>query len=191
MKKIVIIASITAVAVLVIAFSAGIATGSVGGVDNHYKTGCGPCHGSTESTLGKLVMADTSEPTGALSNGPSTMKPSEKRTFAVALVAAPPGVSGGIDAAVEDSNGNKVGTMAGGQNTRARIGNQEINQKPLALSVTGRVYTFDWTAPTTPGTYTLYVASVAANGTGGPDFDSLPEGVRDGWFTESYTIKVQ
>lgn len=194
MKKLIIMTSIAVLSVLVIAFSAGIATGSLGGVAGKYKDGCGSCHGAAESPLGASVVIDNSEPTN--NGAPSHMSPGERRTFAVALAAAPPGPVGGIDAAVEASNGSKAGTMYGGINTRTYYGNQEIIHN-ATKAVTGRVFTFDWQAPTTPGTYTLYVVTLAGNGNGGPD-NNLPAGVGDAWFkyrgadgTEGYKIVVQ
>lgn len=192
MKKLLVIASALMLAILLAGLTAGAATASLGGVTNLYKTGCGGCHGDPSGpgadghgTGGAVIIADTN---GEIGQG--TQKAGTKETYVVALVGLLPGPFGGINAAVEDGGGNKAGTMAAGLNTAAKDYKKQIVQAPptQGRNVNGRVWTFDWTAPAVPGTYTLYAATVAANGIGsgigaGPD-------ATDFWFMGQYTITV-
>lgn len=190
MKKVLIIASALTLTVLLVALGAGVATASLGGVTNKYKTGCGPCHGNNggsgnggidgNGTGGVVVMTDTNG-----ENGSGTQKAGTKETYVVALVGLLPGPFGGINAAVENGSGTVSGAMTAGLNTAAKDYGKQIVQAPptAGRNINGRVFTFDWTAPATPGTYTLYAAVQAANGTGTPD-------ANDFWYKSQYTITV-
>lgn len=191
MKKVLIIASSLAVTVLVVAIGAGVATGSVGGINGKYKTGCTPCHGLEESPLGAVVVS-----------GPATLAPGQKGTYTVTMAALPPGPVGGMNAAVEDGSASKVGKMFAGTNTSVKSWEpKEVTHSAgapvVGKAVTGRVFTFDWQAPATPGSYRMYVVTMAGNGNGGYD-NTLPAGVGDAWFKyrdvngqEGFAVDVQ
>lgn len=193
MKKLLIAVATSALTILLVGTVVGSATGSLGGVSNRYKNGCAPCHG-VQGSLDKIGLANglaglPAAPTGeVVINGPAALKAGEKGTYQVVLLAMVPGPVGGFDAAVEDQYGSKAGTMTAGQNSKIRpsSGNQEVGHTPDlgGKAINGRVWTFDWTAPSTPGAYNLYVSALAANGNGGPD-------ALDFWYTKQLAIAVQ
>lgn len=187
MKKIIIIAASVVTVILISVMVSGIAVGSENGSKTGlYATGCAPCHGTTQGTLGTFII-----------DGPTTMAPGQTVTFNVKLVAMPVGPVGGIDAAVVDNNGAKAGTMAAVSNVQVKFGNEVTHIPTMNIPGVGnkpvneRMWSFDWTAPAMPGTYTLKMASNAANGDGKMNILPLPEGVNDTWYLGEHGITVE
>lgn len=193
MKKIIICVAVSLFAIVLVGSIVGSASAGMGGGAVGYyggnapgvKTGCIDCHGTTAGLAGQVVI-----------NGPTAMKAGETATFTIALIGAPPGPAGGIDAAIEQYNPEtgesvKADGLATGINTQYKAESKEITHaSALAFTpVNGRVWTFDWTAPA-EGSYTLYAVTVAANGNGRPDYDTLPKGVADGWYLGNQAITV-
>lgn len=186
MKKIL---TATGATVLIFLLGAAIAGGYPTGKTDKYRTGCGPCHGSQPGPAGKIEV-----------QAPAHMQAGITGTFYVALVAAPPGPIGGINAAVTDQYGNEMDGLAADQNTKVMTGGQgkpQITHKsidePLGLRLSaGRAWSFTWTPPadTPEGEYTLYIAANAANGDGRANFDLMPAGAGDAWYTHELKIHV-
>lgn len=182
MKKILVISGVLVTVVLISsAIVSGIAVGSESGsMTGKYATGCTPCHGTTQGTLGTVMIS-----------GPTAMAPGETATFDVKLAAMPLGPVGGIDAAVVDAGGAKAGTMTAGSNTQVKFGNEVTHVVTVASQpVNGRLWSFEWTAPAAPGTYTLKIAANAANGDRKQNLLPLPSGVNDTWYLGEQGITV-
>lgn len=177
MKKAVVVSLMLAAAILLIALTAGGALADGSGKSGMYATGCAPCHGSQAGLPSKVII-----------DGPTMLSPGQTGTFTVALIGAPPGLAGGIDAAITDSQGIKSGILAAGTNTK-NVDNQEIVQSE---SLNVRVWTFNWTAPPvdTMANFRLKISLVAANGDGAANYDQLPAGAGDAWYTAQQNIHV-
>ena len=109
---------------------------------------CSACHG------GGVV------PTVTLS-GPTTAQPGSSSSYVLTLSGGQQ-IRGGVD--VSASGGTLVDTNPSG--TTIRNG-ELIHVVPFAVDNTGAIsWTFDWQAPTAPGTYTLYGAAASTDGSG-------------------------
>lgn len=177
MKKAVLISLMLVAAVLLVAATAGGALAGSSGKSGLYATGCSPCHGSQPGPVGKVLI-----------NGPSMLSPGETGEFTVMLIGAPPGPRGGIDAAIVDNQGAKSGILAAGTNTK-NAGDQEVVHSG---SLSGRVWTFQWTAPQVDGmaNFRLQISVMAANGDGAANYDELPLGAGDAWYAAQQNIHV-
>lgn len=171
-----------------VAFGHGDGGGQITGL---YKTGCGPCHGRPLNNYEGNKLPDGSQAPYQLTiDGNNEITVGTTETYTVRLVAFPPNpITGGIDAAIENSSGVKDPGMAAGLNTQKVF--DEITHAPdltpwETTGTNGRIWQFTWT-PSAPGTYTLYVAANAANGdTRTNDIAVLwmntPDGLRDAWY---------
>lgn len=114
---------------------------------------CGACHpGPSASVFISL-------------SGPSSVAPGSTNTYAaqVSYLGSKMPTYWGFEAAVTDPANPtvKVGTMSTHDaNTKLHPGNQEVTHQNPQVDT----WTFDWTAPTTPGNYKLKAAGVAAWG---------------------------
>ena len=108
-------------------------------------SGCSGCHtGGSGTTTALLTPASTSVNTGT--------------TIAVTLKVTNTAMSyGGLDVSASG------GTLSAGSNTR--LATSEITHSAKQAMTSGSVtFNFNWTAPSTAGTYTLYAAGNAVNG---------------------------
>lgn len=91
---------------------------------------------------------------------PNSATPGSVNSIAVSITGGP-AVASGIDVAASDGT---LSVPAGA--TDIKLLNGEIVHAAPKPITTGAVdYTFDWTAPATNGTYTLYVAGMSSDGT--------------------------
>lgn len=192
MKKIIVAAILAVSAIVLTGVIVTAASGMSGGAPGNYKTGCTPCHGSQSGNLKNATPPGPDQPTGKVTiTGATQASVGQKETYSVQLdpSSLPLGVDGGIDAAIEDQNGNQVGGLAPGQNTKNPAPN--VDNEIVQSGTTSRSWTFDWT-PSASGTYTLYVAANAVNGDTLADGDSspLPYLARDHWYLSQLTITV-
>ncbi len=137
--------------------STSIALADSGGISGRSVAGCGDCHGTTQSSVTGVSLL----PVGTTS---VAMTPGETRNFqiAVAHTTAP---SGGVNISVKNASDVNVGTFTAGAGLRLTSG--ELTQSsPQPLSGTPRqvVFSFSWTAPATPGVYTMRAAGIVVNG---------------------------
>jgi PKD repeat protein len=112
-------------------------------------TNCGTCH-----------MGGTA-PTVAL-DGPATATPGSVNSYTFTITGGPGVVSGlGVSA----SGGTITDTNASGTTIlNGELVNSSANMMSMSGGMASISWTFDWTAPTTAGTYTLYAAGVSADG---------------------------
>ncbi len=94
-------------------------------------------------------------------SGPTTVLPGSSSSYVLTLSGGQQN-QGGVD--VSASGGTLVDTNP----TGTTISNGElIHVVPFAVDNNGAIsWTFDWQAPTAPGTYTLYGAAASTNGSG-------------------------
>lgn len=190
MKKILAISAGLVTVILLSVLVSGIAVGSENGSKTGlFATGCGAgigCHSPANGTPGAVII-----------DGPATMAAGQTATFNVKLVALPLGPVGGIDAAVVDGSGAKAGGMAAVSNVQVKFGNEVTHVPTMNIPAVGnkpvneRMWSFNWTAPSAPGTYTLKVAGNAANGDGKSNTLPLPAGVNDTWYLGEQGITVE
>ncbi len=110
------------------------------------------CHGNS---TGNTVVTVTPQ---YITN---IVAPGEARQF-TAVVAHPTQSKAGINVDIRNASGAIVGTMAAGTGTQDTSG--EITHNGKQDIVNGQcTFTFTWTAPNSPGTYTLRAAGNAVN----------------------------
>ena len=107
-------------------------------------------------------------PTVSLSavSGSTTVAPGSVTSYRFTLSGGP-AAGAGVDIAA--SNGTIIDTNASG--TRM-AGSELVHSTPNSMSGGSITWSFNWQAPTTPGTYTIYAAGMSTNGTGGTSGDS-------------------
>ena len=134
------------------------------GVTGRSTSGCGSCHGSSAS----------SSTTVAFSTSSTTVAPGDTITVYLSVTNSSQKAAG-LNVSASS------GTLAKGTNTA--LSKSEITHS-TATSMTSGVTTFDfeWTAPTTEGSVTLYGAGNAVNDNGSSS--------GDGWNTTTATITV-
>jgi len=109
-------------------------------------------------------------------SGPTTVQPGTISTFSFTVSGGQQN-SGGLD--VSASGGSLMNTQA---STRLQMGEIIHNQRASA-AVDGSVsWNFDWQAPVTLGSYTIYSAGLSTNGDGNATLDAVA--------TNAYTITV-
>lgn len=153
--------SLLCVVTMTIVFSHSV-LGNPNGVTGLSQTGCGSCHGSSQSPNTSVNLL----PIGTTS---VSMSPGETRTFQIAVGHASAPLSG-VNISIKNSGGSNVGTFTAG--TGLRLVNGELTHsspQPIGGSPRQTVYSFQWTAPTAAGTYTLRAAGNAVNGNGSDD----------------------
>ncbi len=143
------------VAILTMTSSFAFATG--GGISGQSQAGCGGvgCHGTTASPATTVSISGVS--------GSVTVPAGTQRPF-VALVAHASLPMAGVDISVKNGAGVNVGEFTAGAGLK--LMNGELTQDG-AQAITGTPrraqFSFVWTAPDQPGTYTLRVAGIAIN----------------------------
>jgi hypothetical protein len=133
---------------------------SSGGISGRSQNGCGGCHGS-QNTATTVSLRE-----GA---GPFTVQAGGSKSF-TAVVAHASLPKAGMNLSVKNSSNTNVGTYSGTNNCSSS-GGELIHTSPVNMSGGEAEFAFTWTAPNTPGTYTMFMAGNAVNGNGGTSGD--------------------
>jgi PKD repeat protein len=121
--------------------------GGVTGSSGASGSTCGSCHSGAAAPAVTLT-------------GPTTLGTGATGSYTLTLQRSGSNAFGGLD--VSASGGTLTSTSTG-----TRMGGGEITHSMSAsVPTTGRTWTFNWQAPTAPGTYTLYAAVASTNGSG-------------------------
>ena len=124
-----------------------------GGITGVTTSGC-TCHGA-QSNATTLSLS-----------GSTTTRPGQTLNLTV-IVAHSSQQAAGINIAVKDQQGQNAGTLAPATGSGLQLANGELtHQQPKTMSGGQASFSFSWTAPSTPGTYTLRAAGNAVNGNG-------------------------
>ncbi len=111
--------------------------------------GCS-CHSTSPNANGAVTVSIS---------GPQGVQPGATASYTISVAGGPSGTTGGFDLA------KTGGTWVPGANT-------QVLGSDLTHSVgTQRTWSFQWTAPATAGTYSLYAVAMSTNG-GGTSGDS-------------------
>lgn len=110
-------------------------------------TGCGSCHGSSASSATTVTFATAT--------GSTTVEPGDTITVYLSVSNSAQSAAG-LDVSASG------GTLAAGTNTK--LSSSEITHSSATTMTSGTTkFEFEWTAPTTEGTYTLSGAGNAVN----------------------------
>lgn len=126
--------------------------------------GCGSgCHGSAASTAVTNTITDA--------NGGTNFTVTPGGTISLKMVVAhASNPSAGFNAAVLNSAGANAGTLAADNDSFVRVSQSEVTQSsPKTMTGGKATFSFKWTAPTTPGQYTVHAVGNAVNGNGVED----------------------
>ena len=132
---------------------------SSGGITGRSVVGCS-CHG-TQNTNTAVSLRE-----GA---GPFTVQAGASKSF-TAVVAHATLNKAGMNLAIKNSSNQNAGSYSGTTNC-SPSGGELIQTSTVNMSNGEAEFGFTWTAPTTPGTYTLSMAGNAVNGNGGTSGD--------------------
>ncbi len=147
------ISGIAAASILVLGFSGGIT-----GMTQKNGSGC-TCHGPSNSGVTVEIV------------GPSTLTPGEKGNYLV-TIAGGPLAAAGVNVAV--SNGTLEASTGGGLQL---ISGELTHQTPRAPASGTTTFNFAYTAPSTPGSATLFATGNSVNllsGSGGDAWNHAP-----------------
>lgn len=134
---------------------------SSGGKTGSSQAGCGGCHGGQNNATAVSLRE------GA---GPFTVQAGASKSF-TAVVAHASLTKAGMNLSIKNSSNVNAGTYSAMSNCFSSGG--EITQpSPANMSNGEAEFGFTWTAPSTPGTYTLYMAGNAVNGNGNANGDA-------------------
>lgn len=134
---------------------------SSGGKTGSSQSGCGGCHGGQNNATAVSLRE------GA---GPFTVQAGASKSF-TAVVAHATLTKAGMNLSIKNSSDVNAGTYSAMSNCFSSGG--EITQpSPATMSNGEAEFGFTWTAPSTPGTYTLYMAGNAVNGNGNANGDA-------------------
>jgi hypothetical protein len=134
---------------------------SSGGITGRSLIGCGGgCHGSQNAATSVSLRE------GA---GPFTVQAGAAKSF-TAVVAHASLTKAGMNLSVKNSSNTNVGTYSATNNCSSS-GGELIQTSPVNMSGGEAEFAFTWTAPSTPGTYTMRMAGNAVNGNGGTSGD--------------------
>ena len=133
---------------------------SSGGISGRSQNGCGGCHGSQNSATSVFLRQ------GA---GPFSVQAGATRSF-TAVVAHNSLTKAGMNLSIKNSSNINSGSYSGTNNCSSS-GGELIHTSPVNMSGGEAEFAFTWTAPNTPGTYTMYMAGNAVNGNGGTSGD--------------------
>jgi hypothetical protein len=133
---------------------------SSGGITGRSGAGCGGCHGGQNNAT-SVFLRD-----GA---GPFAVQAGTSRTF-TAVVAHGSLNKAGMNLSIKNSSNVNSGSYSSTNNCSVS-GGELIQTSPVNMSNGEAEFGFTWTAPTTPGTYTLRMAGNAVNGNGGTSGD--------------------
>ena len=133
--------------------------GYSGGITGRSEVGCS-CHG-TQNTNTAVSLRE-----GA---GPFTVQAGGSKTF-TAVVAHGSLNKAGMNLSIKNSSNQNAGTYSGTTNCSPSSG-ELIQTSTVNMSNGEAEFGFTWTAPTTPGTYTIRMAGNAVNGNSGTSGD--------------------
>lgn len=137
-------------------------SGYPSGITGVTQTGC-TCHGSTPSSSTTL--------TAQSSSGSFRTRPGQTLNLTV-IVAHSSQQAAGIDIAVQNQSGQNAGTLSPASGSGLQLSNGELTHtQPKAMSNGQAAFSFSWTAPNTPGLYTLRAAGNAVNNNGSTSGD--------------------
>jgi PKD repeat protein len=132
-------------------FAAGVVHAYPGGVTGYSGavTGstCGSCHSGATAPVVTL-------------SGPTTLGVGATGVYTLTMQRSGSNGSGGLDVSV--SGGTLTNNPAGTRIAGGELTHSSSNSVPA----TGKIWTYSWTAPTSPGTYTQYGAVSSTNGSG-------------------------
>ncbi|GAB1430622.1 hypothetical protein MASR2M18_14550 [Ignavibacteria bacterium] len=125
------------------------------GIIGRTVTGCGNCH-SASPDIATAVSHN-------LAGNTITVAPGNTADI-TAYVAHATLPTAGINISVKDTDGANAGTFTAGAGLRLESGELTHNIPQAITGIPRRAqFLFQWTAPTTPGTYTLRMAGLAAD----------------------------
>ena len=137
------------------------AQASSGGITGRSQTGCGGCHGGQNNAT-TLSLRE-----GA---GPFTVQAGTSKTF-TAVVAHATLTKAGMNLSIKNSSNVNAGTYSALSNCN-NSGGELTHPTPANMNGGEAEFGFTWTAPSTPGTYTIYMAGNAVNNNGNANGDS-------------------
>jgi hypothetical protein len=130
-----------------------------GGITGVTSSGC-TCHGAQSSATTLSLSGNTTTRAGQTLN-------------LTVVVAHSSQQAAGVNIAVKDQQGQNAGTLAPATGSGLQLSNGELtHQQPKTMSNGQAAFSFTWTAPSTPGTYTLRAAGNAVNGNGNTSGDA-------------------
>ncbi|MCS7169201.1 MAG: immunoglobulin domain-containing protein [Candidatus Kapabacteria bacterium] len=132
------------------------------GVTGLTTSGCS-CHGTSSSATTLTAQS---------SSGSFRTRPGQTLNLTV-IVAHNTQSAAGIDIAVHNQSGQNAGSLSPGSGSGLQLSNNELTHtQPKTMSGGQASFSFSWTAPTTPGTYTLRAVGNAVNGNGNANGDA-------------------
>lgn len=124
--------------------------------------------GNTTSACTSCHTAGPAVPTVAFVSPTTSVAPGSTTNYTVTITAGTggPAVAGGIDVAASTGTLSTTDTGAKLSNagTAGGVAGEIVNSAPKAMAAGVVSFTFAWTAPTTPGSATFYVAGMATDG---------------------------
>jgi len=130
-----------------------------GGITGVTSSGC-TCHGAQSSATTLSLSGNTTTRAGQTLNLTVVVAHSSRQ-------------AAGVNIAVKNQQGQNVGTLAPATGSGLQLSNGELtHQQPKTMSNGQAAFSFTWTAPSTPGTYTLRAAGCAVNGNGNTSGDA-------------------
>lgn len=120
--------------------------------------------GLTGSTCTGCHSNAASRPTVTFTAGPTSVMAGSVSNFTV-TISGGPGMNGSIDVAA--NGGMLAATGAGTQLLNGEV----VHDAPKPFTAGSATYSFDWTAPPTAGSVTLFVAGMSDNGDGATSGD--------------------
>lgn len=133
---------------------------SSGGIIGTIQVGC-TCHGNANSATSLSIPGRSSA---------ITVKAGETLSLSL-MVAHSSQTRAGFNLGVKNSAGANAGTLLAGSGSQL-IAGELTHTAPQAISSGAASFPFQWTAPSTPGTYTLRAVGNAVNGDGGTGGDA-------------------
>ncbi|MCS7177504.1 MAG: immunoglobulin domain-containing protein [Candidatus Kapabacteria bacterium] len=138
--------------------AAGYSSGTVGMTTS----GC-TCHGTSSSATTLTAQSST---------GSFRTRPGQTLNLTV-IVAHSTQSAAGVNIAVHNQFGQNAGSLSPGSGSGLQLSNNELTHtQPKTMSGGQASFNFSWTAPTTPGTYTLRAVGNAVNGNGNTNGDA-------------------
>ena len=135
---------------------------SSNGITGYSLQGCGSgCHGSQNSATSVFLRE------GA---GPFTVQAGASKSF-TAVVAHASQPKAGMNMSIKNSSNANAGTYSNLTNCKTS-GGELTHNSPTNISGGEAEFSFTWTAPIIPGTYTMRMAGNAVNGNGGTSGDT-------------------
>ncbi len=130
-----------------------------GGITGVTSSGC-TCHGAQSSATTLSLSGNTTTRAGQTLNLTVVVAHSSRQ-------------AAGVNIAVKNQQGQNAGTLAPATGSGLQLSNGELtHQQPKTMSNGQAAFSFTWTAPSTPGTYTLRAAGCAVNGNGNTSGDA-------------------